>query len=341
MTVDFNGAAQWRLEPITRFDEVADDWDALSRQCGNVPFLRSDFLRPLLVEFGRGTELICICGPAAAPLAMGIFVRNRPGIWQTFQPSQLPLGAMVARIGSGIDTLLQSLIPALPGIAMAASASQQDPSVQARPPHSSTVHTLDYVETARVPITGSFDAYWAGRGKNLRQNVKKQQAKLAQEGVITRLDVVTDPRDVAEAIDQYGLLESAGWKATAGTAVSSNNSQGRFYRSVFEQFSEDSSARIYRYRFGEQVVAMDLCLESAGMLVILKTAYDESFKSLSPASLMRHEYFQSIFEEERFHTIEFFGKVMEWHLRWTSDVRMLYHVNCNRWGWIGKLRVPR
>ena len=29
---------------------------------------------------------------------------------------------------------------------------------------------------------------------------------------------------------------------------------------------------------------------------------------------------------------------MEWHLRWTSDVRMLYHVNRYRWSGLKRLR---
>lgn len=125
-----------------------------------------------------------------------------------------------------------------------------------------------------------------------------------------------------------------GWKAQEGTAVGAENAQGRFYRQVLEALSLTHSTRIYRYWFGNSVVAMDLCVESADTLVILKTAYDESLKAVSPAVLMRHSYFETIFGEGKLKRIEFFGRVMEWHLRWTEDVRMLYHVNCYRWPWL-------
>ncbi len=258
---------------------------------------------------------------------MGLFSSKVPGVWETFQPSQLPLGAFVHQGLRPIDTLLDDLMPGLPGFAVVAAITQQDPAIVARPSDSPRLRTLDYIETARVNVAGTFDNYWAGRGKNLRTNVKRQRAKLSQDGVPTHLEVVETPGAVAAAIAEYGRLESAGWKAGTGTAVAADNDQGRFYTGVFESCCARGAGRIYRYIFDDKVVAMDLCIEDAGVLVILKTAYDETYKNISPAALMRHEYFRRIFDSGSIRRIEFYGKVMEWHRRWTDDVRTLYHVN--------------
>jgi hypothetical protein len=32
---------------------------------------------------------------------------------------------------------------------------------------------------------------------------------------------------------------------------------------------------------------------------------------------------------------------MDWHLRWTSDVRTLYHVNAYRWPWVKRMHTTR
>ena len=61
--------------------------------------------------------------------------------------------------------------------------------------------------------------------------------------------------------------------------------------------------------------------------MILKTTYDETIKTISPAFLMREESFRGLFEEQQLRHIEFFGKLMEWHTRWTDDVRTLFHIN--------------
>ena len=96
-----------------------------------------------------------------------------------------------------------------------------------------------------------------------RKNTRKQRNKLEAEGLGTTLECITTADGVAAALADYGRLESAGWKADMGTAIHPDNDQGRFYRLMFEGFCAQGRGRIYRYRFGEQVVAMDLCIDTA------------------------------------------------------------------------------
>jgi CelD/BcsL family acetyltransferase involved in cellulose biosynthesis len=242
------------------------------------------------------------------------------------------------RPGQEVEPLLSSLARGLPGMALIVGVTQQDPDCVPRPADTPRLQTLDYIRTARIAVSGSFDEYWSLRGKNLRHNMKRQRAKLAQDGIAARLEVLTRAEDVASAIVDYGRLESSGWKVAGGTAISADNPQGRFYRDMLEAFCRAGRGRIYRYRFGDRVVAVDLCIEGGGALVILKTTYDESVKTLSPAFLMRQEAFRGLFDEGRTKRIEFYGRVMEWHTRWSEDVRTMYHATWCRWPLLSRLR---
>ncbi len=264
-------------------------------------------------------------------------VRRPNGVWQTFQPSQLPVGAWASDASVNLCSAVDGLLRALPGVTLAVGISQLDSLFHVRPADTDRVRTQDYIQTAWVPIDENFATYWEARGKNLRQNTRKQRNKLQVEGLTTRLECVTKAEDVSAAIDNYGILESAGWKATEGTAIQRDNAQGRFYKKMFENYCAAGRGRIYRYRFGDKIVAMDLCIEDASAIVILKTAYDESYKSLSPSTLMRQEQFESLFEERRYKHIEFYGKVMEWHTRWTDESRCIYHLTSYRWKWLKQL----
>jgi hypothetical protein len=156
------------------------------------------------------------------------------------------------------------------------------------------------------------------------------------------MECITAPEDVQKAIEDYGSLESTGWKAADGTAILPANAQGHFYRKMLENFCALGRGRIYRYWFGEKVVAMDLCVHDDNVIVILKTAYDESYKAISPSTLMRQDEFQHLFEEQKFTRIEFFGKVMEWHTRWSTQSRTIFHATGYRWAWLKRLhaRLP-
>jgi hypothetical protein len=199
----------------------------------------------------------------------------------------------------------------------------------------------DYIETGWIDVEGSFDDYWAARGKNLRQNMRKQRNKLAADGVVTRMRVIRDAAEMAGALARYGALESTGWKAGEGTAIHPDNAQGRFYRCLLETAAAAGEAVVYEYLFNDRTVAMNLCLLRAGVLVVLKTTYDESIKSLSPAFLLREEELQVLFGEHRVRRIEYYGRLMDWHTKLTENKRTLYHLTRYRWPWVKQLAASR
>jgi hypothetical protein len=286
---------------------------------------------PLLEHFGDGSELLATASAGGGPVAMTILRRTAPGCWQTFQPSQMPVGPWLQQPGLSAAELFHGLFPALPGFPLLVGITQLDPEILARPSSTPSLATLDYIQTARITVTGSFDSYWAARGKNLKHNVKRQRARLEKDGVKPHLDVLTAPDDVERAVTAYALLETAGWKAAGDTALAPDNAQGRFYRSMLKGLAAHGKARVYQYRFNERIVAVDLCIVGGGALIILKTTYDEAYKALSPAFLMREEAFRQLFATKEVNRIEFYGRVMEWHTRWTDEVRTMYHVNHYRW----------
>jgi CelD/BcsL family acetyltransferase involved in cellulose biosynthesis len=329
---------KWKFVPAAQLDRHLGALEALNAQSAGSPLLSADFVLPLLQEFGTGKEILALCETADGPLALALLAPLGRGMWETFQPSQCPLGAWLQRAEAPIQPLVASLMAALPGFALAIGITQQDPDLLPRPAGGDCIATLDYIRTARITLEGSFAKYWEARGKNLKQNMKKQRNRLEKEGIKASLDVLTAPGDIAQAIADYGQLESAGWKAEGGTAIHPDNAQGRFYRAMLENFCRQGRGRVYRYRFNDKVVAVDLCVEGNASLIILKTTHDESLKVYSPAFLMRQEAFGRLFEEQRIRRIEFYGKLMEWHTKWTDEVRTMYHVNCFRWPWLPKLR---
>jgi len=320
----------WILQPIAHFGDFAGQWDSLARSRPGTPFLESVFLQPAVDTFGNGDERLCLNHENGQLRAAAILQPGRKGMWQTFQPSQLPLGAWIS--DGSIDLALagNELMRHLPGLTLGLGITQLDSQFFARPAEGSKVRTQDYIQTAWVEINGSFEAYWEARGKNLKQNIRKQRNKLQAEDTQTKIECITAVESVAKAVEDYGKLESAGWKTADGTAIHPDNAQGRFYQKMLENFCHLGRGRIYRYWFGDKVVAMDLCIHDDAAIVILKTTYDESYKALSPSTLMRQDEFQQLFEEHKFSRIEFYGKVMEWHTRWTANSRDLFHANIYR-----------
>lgn len=333
----------WTLLPISQWAAHAARWDALQARSLDLPFLESAFLEPLLAEFGRGDEWLAYAqdggaGPDAPWQAAALLQRDGLGRWSSFQPSQLPLGPVLLAPGQALEPAFQDLLRQLPGLGLTLGLTQLDSALLPRPADGARCRGQHYIATAWVDLQGDFDSYWEARGKNLRQNTRKQLKKVEAQGYAVQMDCLTEPGQMAQALAHYGRLEAAGWKAGEGTAIAPDNDQGRFYLAMLQRFAALGRARVYQYRFNDDVVAMDLCIESGSALVILKTAYDPAHHAVSPSTLMRQQQFQALFQQPgTLRRIEFYGRVMEWHTRWTEQQRELYHLSLYRWAALRQL----
>src|SRR5262249_46294269 len=154
------------------------------------------------------------------------------------------------------------------------------------------VETVAYMDTARLVIKGTFAEYWKQRSRNLAHNLSRQRRRLVERHLPLEFRVEREAGAVARGIDEYGRLEAGGWKADEGTAVTGANTQGHFYRGMLEEFCERKEGVMYQLLLDGQVIAVDLCLERNGTLMILKTAYDErtaTTSSISPGLLIHEE----------------------------------------------------
>ncbi len=319
-------AEGWSIEAFDPANEIArTQWNGLVARTRGSVVQRAEFIFACAAVLGKPGLRLAFFWQAGEVAACAL-LQWRWCLPDIFIESVLPLGAWIQQPALSLETLAGALLKQVP-LGARLGISQIDPLYAPQPAHSAHADTLPYIQTPWLEVTGTYPDYWAARGKNLRTNLRKQRDKLAASGILTRLEILRAPEDMARAITDYAALESLGWKAAGGTAVSADHPQTRFYREMLERYALQGQARVYRYFFGEQLVATELCLCADGEFVILKTTYDESTAPLSPASLLRQEMFEGLFGEGNIKRVEFYGPLKEWHTRWTPNSREIYHAN--------------
>jgi CelD/BcsL family acetyltransferase involved in cellulose biosynthesis len=197
---------------------------------------------------------------------------------------------------------------------------------------------LDYITTPRISLIDTFEAYWKVRGKDLVGNLARRKKRLDEQGVKISLSVNRTAQSVEEAVRVYGQFEESGWKGADGTAVRADNAQGAFYREMLTRFCHRGEGVIYQLFMDETPIASNLCVERNGMLILLKTAYDEEHKKLSPSYIMLEDMLKRLFAEKNVHVLEFYGRAKEWHKKWTTEERTMYHVNFYRYAMVAPAR---
>lgn len=318
---------KWTIHSCVEFNQLSHHWQQLNQTGQNQPILTADFVSICLDNFATGNEIIAVCQDKTGPHAMGVFHRTGLGRYATFQPSQAPLGLFLSRDNQWNSSLLAGLTDALPGIVFMIDFLQQDTTF-IEVDSSLRLITSPYITTGRLDAPKDFEQFFASLGKNMRQNYNKVVNRCNKQQITLDTQLITNANDITDAIKRYGEFESSGWKGQTGTAVNIDNQQGKFYQQLLSHYAQQDQTEIWHYKVDSEIVATDLCIKSNGILVILKTAYNEEFKKLSPALQLKFEIFRhhsqsSVNDVE---SIEFFGKAMEWHKRFNSQLREIEHL---------------
>ncbi|MCW8948763.1 MAG: hypothetical protein OQL17_02185, partial [Sedimenticola sp.] len=106
---------KWQIFTADTFDNYEKQWDDLNFSGPNSPVLNSSFIKHSLKEFGTGKEILGTYGDDANIVAMTVLTKPKFGLWDTFQPSQAPLGFWINNSAEDTAFLLKCLSKELPG----------------------------------------------------------------------------------------------------------------------------------------------------------------------------------------------------------------------------------
>ena len=317
------------VTPCSDFAAYSGAWDRLAAAGYGVPILSSAFVESCLEHFADGSINLAVVEDEQGIIALVFLKAHRLGVLETWNPGQAPLGLFVFEQDRELTDIFDALFSHFRGRAMV-SVTQQDSRFVKSSQFPACADLVPYIETPWIECAAPFEEYWNSLGKNIKRNMRKDSNKLESRNISTRLNIIIERAEMGAAIDAHGKLESSGWKGAANSAIAGDNIQGRFYTTLLQRFSKNKNGLVFQYYYGDELVASDFAVSNGKSVVILKTAYLQSKRETSPAQLLRHAYFPFLFERFAGSRIEFYGKALEWHSRWTKQTRPLYHMNVYR-----------
>ncbi len=307
----------WETYPaIASFPKFAEDWDRLNtRFYRRHPLFDSRFVGPLIECFASVKEQLCIHRTNGVISGALILRANGMGRWSSFLPSQAQAGAILLDDAC----LLQSLLKSLPGFAWEIVFYAIDPRYS---PDFTRLHLpkiiSDNARTIGIQPDIGFTDFWSQRSKNLKANVRRYLNRADSEFATPEFTKITEQAEITAGLDRFGALESAGWKSTKGTAISSDNIQGKFYSEVLARFALSNQATIYELQIGEQLAASRLVITSDHLFIILKTTYNEGLARFAPGRLLLQRVIQDQLESQRGKTIEFYTNATPEQVNWST-----------------------
>lgn len=307
----------WEFYPAREsFALYAADWDRLNAELyGSHPYYDSRFVGPLLNYFASGKELLCLYRERGSIRGALILQSRGAGRWISFRPAQ----AQITPLLIGDAGMFRQLLDALPGFAWSIEFHAIDPRyAPAFPCTSAQIIASAHARTIGVGASIDFEEYWNTRPKNLRSNIRRYSNRLEREAGTAEFSCLSEPGEMMDGVRRFGELESSGWKAAAGTAVSIDNIQGSFYSVVLLNFAHTGQAEVCELVIGGQLAASRLLIDNQSMQVILKTSYDESLARFAPSRLMLYRLLERQTQEHPRRAVEFYTNATRDQAEWAT-----------------------
>jgi Acetyltransferase (GNAT) domain len=335
--------SHWRDEPLSEAWALRySDWDTLAIAYGLPEIVGARFVSAVVNALAPADSslrlLTGLCDDV--PIIMAIVRKSNSLTLELFQPSQMPISLLVARDSLSLRECFHKYLHAKLSPIIRFELFQLDSKYFSRLGSDQRNIEIDYISIPYVEFPSKFDDYFGALGKNLRANCKKQRNTLERNGFGCRMEIVRDASQIEHALSLYSELELSGWKRDQGTAVDESTGQINFYSTLLRSYAEVGQAQIAQFWICDQgvdrLVASDLCIVTGKVAYMLKTAYDESLRqhetlsSISPAALMHQDLFRYWIDVLGIERLEFYGKTLDWHLRWTHHERVLYHLSIFR-----------
>ncbi len=315
----------WRVHALgVDLGEFAPAWDELNAQlCNSSPVLAASFVSGLLRNFGDGRQKLCVWHQDGGTKGMCILERRRDGLWQSFMPSQAPVGPTLLCCSEDLAGLPQ----ALSGPLVAIDVLSYDPRYGKLYFHGALpMRWRRQANTISVALGGGFAAYWQGRPKKLRANMRRYSARAAAMGLELSLRISHAPDEVSAGVLRYTQLEATSWKGRAGTALGSTASQLQFYADLLREHADQGSAWVYELLAAGQVVASRLVLAQHRQVIALKTTYDENHREWAPGRILLQRFVEDAFERFPDSVLEFYTNSTIDQLAWADQQRSILNV---------------
>jgi hypothetical protein len=153
-----------------------------------------------------------------------------------------------------------------------------------------------------------------------RGDIRRARRRAEEFGPVSGEVLSPEPAELAPLLEEIVAVERAGWKGLRGTALAQDRERRRFFEEYASRAAAEGSLRISRLRIGDETAAVQLAVEHAGRLWLLKIGYDERFARCSPGTLLMLEA-ANWASERGLDAIELLGDRESWTRFWTHEER--------------------
>lgn len=166
-----------------------------------------------------------------------------------------------------------------------------------------------------LDVTGDWETYFKSRSGTLRNTIKRMTKRFEAEG--GTMDLQRGDHNLPEALAAYQKVYSSSWKAA--------EPYPEFMPSLIQMYADQGALRLGIARLNGKAIAAQLWLVVNKTAYIFKVAYDETYKSYAPGTLVTTMLMKHVLTHDQVSEVDFLTGDDSYKKNWMSHRR-------ERWG---------
>ena len=322
-----------KIQDLASFRALKEEWNSLASRF-NTPLLRHEWFTACAESFYPPGELsirvvrengrIVAIAPLVAIPTYGIRRLEMLGVGILREPSGF-LYEDEDSLRFLIDHLMAERVPMYLGGLISDST---DISVLKNTKRQLGVLSHSVQEASPwIPIDRSREEFEASISSRWRSAFRRAQRRAEESGRVEFEFVSPTPETLGSYLPEILQVESAGWKSRTGTAMKTYAPLYSFFRAYTESAARLGMLRLGIMRIDRKAVAVQLLVDCANRLWILKVGYDEQYARCSPGMLLMNWIIGHAFEEG-YSGFEFLGRSEQWLEVWNPENHYQETIRC-------------
>lgn len=129
-----------------------------------------------------------------------------------------------------------------------------------------------------------------------RRNLRRLWRKLDAQGGLS-YDIARNREAVRIAMEEFLLLENAGWKGRQRSSLAADRYRAAFAREAVNGLADRDRCRIHQLKLGEKIIASLIVFVDAGRAWTWKTTFDETLSNFSPGTLLMQRVTEALMDD--------------------------------------------
>lgn len=176
--------------------------------------------------------------------------------------------------------------------------------------------------TKFLDLENGREVFYASYSTKFKRDLRRKLGKAEALGTIALKRFRSD-QDLHTGFREFLSLENSGWKGEAGTSIIKQPEKLAYYEQLFERYSEAGVLQINLLSLNDTVIAGQFGVRVGETLYLLKIAYNEAYKEISPGYLLIDKLIEDENISDRIKKLSFVTGV-GWIDRWKPSCEPVF-----------------